>query len=68
MDESKVEEITVKALRKAVRYEDKVRISNKELVKDCIKKIWRRKKEGKRKMGNVKKKGVRTNNLESRCK
>lgn len=45
MEECKVEEMKVKAIRRAIRYEEKARNSKKELVKECLKE---RESEGRR--------------------
>lgn len=46
IEETKVEEMKVKALRRAVRFEDNARKSEKELVKECIKERERGERRG----------------------
>lgn len=54
LEENKIKEIRVKALEKAIKYEEMARKSKKRLVKDCIKEID--KIRGNRKQGKWEKK------------
>lgn len=46
VEEAKMKELKLEALKRAIKYEEAARRSNKKIVIECIKEIRREKREG----------------------